>query len=124
MNATQDFFSSFQPLLIAQLVYASLLLGATLLSQTTLALFIGLILAKWACSLQNSALTSYWIDCLTSRLERHGLLLGEPFPISLMSILSKLSVLWTSGLSLEDPAPLELAQAGSCRVLRFNSSLS
>ena len=123
MNATQGFFNSPPPLLIALLVYASLLLGATLLSQTTLALFIGLILAKWACSLQNLAPTSYWIVSLTSQLVRLGLLPGELSPITHMLTLSKLSVLWTFGLSLGGPAPLEPAQAGSCRVLRFNSSL-
>ena len=116
MNATQDFFSSFQPLLIAQLVYASLLLGATLLSQTTLARFIGPILAKWVCSLQNLAPTSYWTVSLTSQLVRLGLLPGELSPITRMSIPLKLSVLWISGLSQGDPAPLELAQAGSCTV--------
>ena len=31
---------------------------------------------------------------------------------------------WISGLSQGDPAPLELAQAGSCRVLRLISVLT
>ena len=123
MNATQGFSNSSLLLLIVLLVYATLLLGATLLSQIIPGLFIGPILAKWACSLQNSALTSYWIDCLMSRLERHGLLLGELSPIIRMSIPLKLSVLWIFGLSLGDLAPLELAQVGSCRVLRFISVL-
>ena len=114
MNATQGFSNSSLLLLIVLLVYATLLLGATLLSRIILGLFIGPIHAKWVCSLQNLALTSYWTDCPMSRLERHGLLLGELSPIIRMSILLKLSVLWTFGLSLGDLAPLELAQAGSC----------
>ena len=92
-------------------------------AHTVLYLFIGLILAKWACSLQNLAPTSYWIASLTSQLVRLGLLPGELSPITHMLTLSKLSVLWTFGPSLEGPAPLEPAQAGFCRVLRFNSSL-
>jgi len=35
----------------------------------------------------------------------------------------KLSVLWISGLPQGDPAPLEPAQAGSCRVLRLISTV-
>ena len=123
MDAIQGFSNSPLLLLIVLLVYATLLLDATLLSQIIPGLFIGPTPAKWACSLRNLALTSYWIDCLMSRLERHGLLLGELSPITRMSILLILSVLWIFGLSQGDPAPLELAQAGSCRVLRLISVL-
>ena len=127
MNATQGFSNPFPPLLTALPAYAPLLLGATLLSQITPGLFIGLILAKWACPLQNSALTSYWVGPPTPRLVRLGLLLGGLFPIIPMLILSKLSVLWAFGLSLGGPALLELAEAGPCyrvQALRFSTSLS
>ena len=123
MNATQGFSNSFPLLLNVLLAYAFLSLGATLPSKTIPGLFIGLILAKWACSLQNLAPTSYWIASLTSQLVRLGLLPGELSPITHMLTLSKLSVSWTFGPSLEGPAPLEPAQAGFSRVLRFNSSL-
>ena len=123
MNATQGFSNSFPLLLNVLLAYAFLSLGATLPSKTIPGLFIGLILAKWACSLQNLAPTSYWIASLTSQLVRLGLLPGELSPITRMSIPLKLSVLWIFGLSQGDPAPLELAQAGSCRVLRLISVL-
>ena len=119
MNAIQGFSNSSLLLLIVLLVNSTLLLDATLLLQIIPGLSTGLIPAKWACSLRNLALTSYWIDCLMLRSGRHGLLPGELSPIIRMSIPLKLSVLWISGLSQGDPAPLELAQAGSCRVSIF-----
>ena len=119
MNATQDFSNSSPPLLIVLLAYASLLLGATLLSRIIPGPFIGPTPAKWACSLQNLAPTSYWIVSLTSQLVRLGLLPGELSPITHMLTLSKLSVLWTFGLSLGGLALLALVLAGSIRVCRF-----